>query len=125
MPTRNSWSLPSGRASPRTRWLNPGHISWPTQRARKHCRGEACLAPATTRRNAYPQRSSLGSIILVGLLLAGEDLVGDEAGILPDGSFDLAGEVRIGLEENLRVLAALADALVVIGKPGAGFLNHA
>ena len=45
--------------------------------------------------------------------------------VLPDRGLDLAGDVGIALEEGLGVLAALADALAVVGEPGAGFLDHA
>src|SRR5690348_2447765 len=51
--------------------------------------------------------------------------VGDEAGIAADGALDRVGDLAIVLEEGLGVLAALADALAVIGEPGAGFLDHA
>src|SRR5262249_8217778 len=42
---------------------------------------------------------------------------------LADGLFDLGGNGRILLEEGLGVLAALADALAVVGEPGAGLLD--
>src|SRR5262249_61950021 len=56
---------------------------------------------------------------------ARHDLLGDEAGILTDRGLDLLRHVRILLEECLGVLAALTDALAVIGKPGARLLDHA
>src|SRR6202451_609403 len=65
-------------------------------------------------------------VVLGGLaLLAGENLLGDDAGILPDRHFDFCRDVGIGLEKAFGVLAALADALAVIGEPGAGFLHDA
>src|SRR5919201_6815976 len=63
--------------------------------------------------------------VFVLALLAGENSLGDEAGILPDRGLDLGGDVRVGLEEGLGVLAALADALAVIGEPGARLFDHA
>src|SRR5580698_10865197 len=65
-------------------------------------------------------------VVLGGFgLLAGENLFGDDAGILPDRHFDFCRDVGIGLEEAFGVLAALADALAVIGEPGAGFFDDA
>ena len=70
-------------------------------------------------------------------VVAGErdGLIADEAGAsvarisalglevgLPDRRFDLGGDVGIGLEEGFGVLAVLADALAVIGEPGARLL---
>src|SRR5262245_17758862 len=52
----------------------------------------------------------------VALGIAGEDLLGDQAGVLADRDLDLGGDVRVGLEERLRILAALAEALAVIGE---------
>jgi len=46
--------------------------------------------------------------------LSGEDLFGNESGILADCDFDLAGNIGIGLKERLGILAALADALTVV-----------
>src|SRR5262249_57460929 len=63
--------------------------------------------------------------VLVLALLAGENSLGDEAGILPDRGLDLGGDVGVGPEEGLGVLAALADALAVVGEPGARLFDHA
>src|SRR5215468_10556314 len=63
--------------------------------------------------------------VLVLALLAGEDSLGDEAGVLPDRGLDLGGDVGVGLEEAFGVLAALADALAVVGEPGARLFDHA
>src|SRR5260221_12163510 len=52
-------------------------------------------------------------------------LVADLAGILADGALDRRGDRRIGLQEGFGVLSALADALAIIGEPGAGLLHHA
>src|SRR5262249_30565046 len=70
-------------------------------------------------------RRLLGGVLVLAAIFAGEDFFRDEAGVLPDRGFDLGGNVGIGLEEGLGVLAALSDALAVIGKPGARFFDHA
>src|SRR5262249_36144988 len=73
---------------------------------------------------AAPQAiSSLGGFLAV--LGVGEDALGDQARGLPDRCLDLLRDVGIGLEKRLGVLAALADALAVVGEPRAGFLHHA
>src|SRR5262245_22150758 len=72
--------------------------------------------------------SALRRLVLVAAALAfraGKNLLGDEAGILADRRFDLGGDVRVALEEAFGVLAALADALGVIGEPRARLLDHA
>src|SRR3546814_7018015 len=46
-----------------------------------------------------------------------------QASILADLLFDLRGDLRVLLEEGLGVLAALADALAVVGEPGAGLVD--
>src|SRR5215510_5769916 len=56
---------------------------------------------------------------------AGKDLLADEAGVLANRRFDLGGDVRVALEEAFGVLAALADALGIVGEPGARLLDHA
>src|SRR5262245_51395343 len=68
--------------------------------------------------------SSFRSVV-VAVIFTGENLLGDEAGVLADGGLDLGGDVGIVLEEELGVLAALADALAVVGEPGARLLHHA
>src|SRR3954470_22031755 len=62
-------------------------------------------------------------IAVVAFALAGQDLLRDQAGILPDRGFDLGGHVRIGLQERLGILATLTETLAVIGEPGAGLLD--
>src|SRR6202167_290127 len=66
-------------------------------------------------------------VLLVGLiaLLAGQNLLGDQSGILPHRRLDLSGDIGIGLEEDFGVLAALADTLAVIGEPGARLFDNA
>src|ERR1700694_2628554 len=61
----------------------------------------------------------------VALGTAGQDLLGDQAGVLADRRLDFCGHVGVGLEERLGVLTALAEPLAVIGEPGAGFLDNA
>src|SRR5438552_14648892 len=64
-------------------------------------------------------RPGSGKILLVRRLFAvgvalggtGEDLLGDQAGILADRHLDLCGHIRVGLEERFRVLAALPEPL--------------
>src|SRR5207248_4259492 len=48
-----------------------------------------------------------------------------QAGVLADRLLDLAGDLGILLQELLGVLAALPDALTVVGKPGTRLLHHA
>src|SRR5258708_21445671 len=71
--------------------------------------------------------SLLRRLLAVGVALgrAGQDLFGDQTGVLADRRLDLGGHVGIGLEEGFRVLAALPQPLAVIGEPGAGFLDNA
>src|SRR5687767_12434854 len=63
-------------------------------------------------------------VVLVLFRLAHDDL-GDHAGVLANRRLNLQGDIGIGLEEGLGVLAALPNALAVVGEPGAGFLHHA
>src|SRR5215813_2674697 len=70
-------------------------------------------------------RGGLRAVVVTVLALAGEDLLGDQAGVLADRGLDLVADVRVALEEILRVLATLADALAVVGEPGARLLDHA
>ena len=70
--------------------------------------------------------SSLGSLVVIAILIAclpRHDRFGDQASILAYGGFDRVCDIGIFLEELLGVLTALADALAVIGKPGAGLLD--
>ena len=71
--------------------------------------------------------SSLSSLVVIAILitcLPRHDRFGDQASILAYSGFDLVGDVGIFLEELLGIFATLTDALAVIGKPGAGFLDH-
>src|SRR6478735_6917449 len=68
--------------------------------------------------------SRFRGVVVLGLFAA-HDLVGEQACILPDGSFDRTGNVGVALEKGFRVLATLADALAVVGEPGAGLFDHA
>ena len=60
---------------------------------------------AWINKTAYP--SSASSSSLFGFL-TGENLLGDQAGILPDRGLDLVGDIRVRFQERLGVLAALA-----------------
>src|SRR5260370_23600451 len=86
----------------------------------------SCLASATAQ---AARTSILRRLLTVGVGVAfrgaRQDLFGDQSGVLPDRGLDLGGHVGIGLEEGLRVFAALAEALAVIREPGAGFLDDA
>src|ERR1700684_3223299 len=87
------------------------------------CKTNAGLANAGAKTRLSFRRAV---VVLGGSgLLAGENLFGDDAGILPDGRFDFCRDVGIGLEESFAVLATLADALAVVGEPGAGFFHDA
>src|SRR5208283_2228748 len=70
-------------------------------------------------------RSAFRRVVVLGGcgFLTGKNFLGDEAGVLPDRRFDFSRNIGIGLEESFGVLAALADALAVVGEPGAGFLH--
>src|SRR6185503_16550549 len=48
-----------------------------------------------------------------------------QAGVGADLLLDLVRDLGVLLEERLGVLAALADALAVVGEPSAGLLHHA
>ena len=54
-----------------------------------------------------------------------EELLGDQAGILAQRQFDLVGDVRIVAQEQLGILAALAEPLGIVGEPGARLLDDA
>ena len=62
-------------------------------------------------------------VVLTGFRV-GQHLLDDQAGIGADGALDLLGNLRIVLEELLGVLAALADALAIVGEPGTRFLRR-
>src|ERR1700753_2612935 len=90
-------------------------------------------APASSKflSRLFPRRLILlfGGVLAVAIGIAlrraGQDLLGDQAGVLANCHLDLRGHVGIGLEQGLRILAALAEPLAVIGEPGAGLLDNA
>src|SRR4051794_30359453 len=86
-------------------------------------RSRLCEAARRALHRARDTISILRRLFAVGVALrrACEDLLGDQPGILPDRRLDLRGHVGIGLQKRLGVFAALAEALAVIGEPGAGF----
>src|ERR1700759_1876783 len=83
------------------------------------------LAP--TRPSAPDHALLVRRLLAVGVALgrAGQNLFGDQAGVLADRTLDLAGLLGIGLEDRLGFLAPLPEPLAVIGEPGAGFLDDA
>src|SRR5262249_12795509 len=104
------------------RW--PGGIAVPIRYslfAAHHFRGSRGMAVATRYLGGSPVRRLVAAFALA----AGQNLLGDEAGILADRRLDLLRDLAVGLEERLGVLAPLADALAVVGEPGARLLDHA
>src|SRR5690606_10875078 len=68
--------------------------------------------------------SALKVLALVRLGVA-QQFLGDLVGRGPDRLLDGVGDVGVGLEEVAHVLAALADALAVVGEPAARLLDDA
>jgi len=62
------------------------------------------------------KKSLFGGLLTVGVALgrAGQNLLGNQSGVLPDRRLDFHGHLGIGLEEGFRVLAALSEPLAVI-----------
>ena len=48
-----------------------------------------------------------------------------DAGIFADAALDLGRDLRVVLEEVLGIFPALADPLILVGEPGARFLDDA
>src|SRR5215208_3366290 len=72
------------------------------------------------------QHAVLVRLLAVGTrLLLDQQLVDDETSVGANGLFDGGGNLRVLLEERFGVLAALTDAVAVVGEPGAGFLDDA
>src|SRR5215470_20036848 len=69
--------------------------------------------------------SALRSILVVGFLAAVHQGAGEDAGIRADLLLDGLGDLGMFLEIGLGVLAALPDALAVIGEPRARLLDDA
>src|SRR5262245_60988980 len=114
--------IPHSRPSPAG--LTRGSI--PFGHTRERAEGLDCRFEAIESGNdGRGARRLLGGVLVLAAVFAGEDFFGDEAGVLPDRGFDLGGDVGIGLEESLGVLAALSDALAVVGEPSARFFDHA
>src|SRR5262245_32319180 len=70
-------------------------------------------------------RAGLGIGGLIALRRRLQHLVDDETGVLAHSLFDLDANLGMLLEKRLGVLAPLADALPVEGKPCTGFLDNA
>src|SRR5438552_1409103 len=66
-----------------------------------------------------------GALAVAAAGVGDHQRVGDLAGVAADRGLDLASDLLVLLEERPRVLAALADALAVIGEPRARLLDHA
>src|SRR5215813_4494945 len=69
--------------------------------------------------------SQRASVLVVGFLAAVHQGAGEDAGILADLLLNGPGDLGMFLEIGLGVLAALADALAVIGEPRARLLDDA
>src|SRR5215203_1396411 len=84
---------------------------------------------ATALRLPLKESKSLFCGTLVQVVRRGrrlvQDAVGQQAGVLADETLDPVGDLGIVAQELLRVLAALAQALAVIGEPGAGLFDDA
>src|SRR6516162_3817394 len=127
--TRGSIAFDQTRNAPKG-WIAGSRQSSPAMTVGELCpsRPWPTWAVITCRSRVNPRsvaRRLLGGVLVLAAVFAGEDFFGDEAGVLADRGFDLGGDVGIGFEESLCVLAALSDALAVIGEPGARFLDHA
>src|SRR6185503_5783277 len=91
------------------------------------------FAPSRTPQRALGREAQYSALFVFALALVvvviaffgGQNLFGDQAGVLADRGLDLVGDIGILLEEGFGVLAALADALAVVGEPGARLLDHA
>src|SRR5690606_40624123 len=62
------------------------------------------------------------SVVFAGA--ADQELVLDLGGVAAHRPLDLAGDVRVVLQELPHVVATLTDALRIVGEPGAGLLDH-
>jgi hypothetical protein len=62
------------------------------------------------------KKSLFGGLFTIGVTLgsAGQNLLGNQSGVLPDRRLDFRGHFGIGLEKGFRVLAALPEPLTVI-----------
>src|SRR5215467_12459551 len=100
--------------------FHPEHA--PKEERRRNESGAACLLPATSKANP-----SFGVCVLTAALGAAgrHHGVGHQAGVGAHGLLDCRRHLGIVLEELLGVLAALADALAIVGEPGAGLLHDA
>src|SRR5882672_8568847 len=67
--------------------------------------------------DSTPGYGPLRLLSLVAAFFAGQYLLGDQARVLPDRCLDAGCDVGIVAQERFCVLAALADALAVMGEP--------
>src|SRR5216684_7267213 len=65
----------------------------------------------------HPGYGPLRLLRVVAAFFAGKYLLGDQARVLPDRCLDAGCDVGIVAQERFCVLAALADALAVMGEP--------
>ena len=97
-----------------------------TQRRIGHPAGKERLPPCAdlgfARRRRLVRRIGNRRLGRFGYRLV-KHLVADKARILPDRGLDLLGKSCVLTKEVLRVLAALADPLAVIGNPAPDFDN--
>src|SRR5882757_3997704 len=112
-----------------TRYLRPLYESRSNKNGRQRRRQLDVLSARSFENSLRAKALFLRSLRLVAIGVAlggaGEDLFGDQAGILADRGLDLRGHVGIGLEERFRVLATLPEPLAVVREPGAGLLDDA
>lgn len=93
--------------------LGTGHSKMPRPAAVTG-RGSQILSQYLRDGSAF---GGVGLVILYFPDILVEHLLGNETGILAQRQFDLIGYFRILLEEQFRVVAALAETLRIIGEP--------
>ena len=76
-------------------------------------------APAAVKLQAIRlsrEKSLFNGLLTIGIPFggAGQNLLGNQSGILPDRRLDFRGHFGIGLEKSFRILAALPEPLTVI-----------
>src|ERR1700761_1028366 len=74
---------------------------------------EDCTPSAPAASKHLAGRLLVRRLLAVSVALggAGENLLGNQPGVLADRALDLGGDIRIGFQERLGVLAALAEPL--------------
>src|SRR5690606_35846383 len=69
-------------------------------------------------------RTGFGVVFEIVARTVLEEFFRDQAGILPQRRLDLARRVGVVAQEQLGVLAALAETLRIVGEPGTRLLDH-